>query len=69
MAANGISTMATKELRQIAKLDLAALKRATTNRRSTYDIELLPAPYTGNVAVPANGAATLTEGRPWTSTP
>ena len=66
MAANGISTLATKEARQIAKLDLAATKRATTGRRSTYNRALLPAPYTGNVAVPANGAATLTTGRPWT---
>ena len=66
MAANGISTLATKELRQIAKLDLAKAKRATTGRRSNYDRALLPAPYTGNVAVPANGATTLTAGRPWT---
>ena len=66
MAANGISTMATKEARQIAKLDLAATKRGTTGRRDSYDRALLPAPYTGNVAVPANGAATLTTGRPWT---
>ena len=66
MAANGISTMATKEARQIAKLNLAKTKRATTGRRSNYSRALLPAPYTGNVAVPENGAATLTTGRPWT---
>ena len=66
MAANGISTLATKEARQIAKLDPAATKRGTTERRSNVNRALLPAPYTGNVAVPANGAATLTTGRPWT---
>ena len=69
MAANGISTLATKEARQIAKLNLAKTNRAATGRRSNYSRALLPAPYTGNVAVPANGAATLTTGRPWTSTP
>ncbi len=66
MAANGISTLSTKQARQIAKLNLAKAKRATTGRRSNYNIALLPAPYTGNVAEPANGAATLTTGRPWT---
>ena len=64
MAANGISTMATKEARQIAKLNLAKSKRATTGRRSNYSRALLPAPYTGNVAVPSGNA--LETGRPWT---
>ena len=64
MAANGISTLATKEARQIAKLNLAKAKRATTDRRSNYSRALLPAPYTGNVAVPSGNA--LVAGRPWT---
>jgi hypothetical protein len=34
MAANGISTLATKELKQKAKLDLAAIKRATDTNNS-----------------------------------
>jgi len=46
MAANGISTLATKELRQVAKLDLAALKRG-----ESYDITQLPTQYSGNIIV------------------
>ena len=65
MAANGISTMATKEARQIAKLNLAATKRGTTGRRNNHNNRaLVPAPYTGNVAVPSGNA--LVAGRPWT---
>ena len=49
MAQNGISTLATKELRQKAKLDLAATNRAANgNARATYDITQLPNPYNGN---------------------
>jgi hypothetical protein len=46
MALNGISTLPTKELRQKAKLDLAAAKRATDgNPRATYDLTTLPTQY------------------------
>ena len=49
MAANGISTLATKELRQKAKLDLAAINRAAdSNARATYDITQLPTQYNDN---------------------
>jgi hypothetical protein len=49
MAATGISTLATKELRQKAKLDLAATDRAArSNARSTYDITQLPTQYNDN---------------------
>jgi hypothetical protein len=52
MAANGISTLATKELRQIAKLDLAATNRAAVgNTRATYDIDLLPTKYDDDAIV------------------
>ena len=52
MAANGISTLATKELRQIAKLELAQTKRiAQGNARPYYDITLLPTRYSDNVVV------------------
>ena len=64
MAANGISTLATKEARQIAKLNLAKTNRTATGRRSNYSRTSLPAPYTGNVAVPTGNA--LVAGRPWT---
>jgi hypothetical protein len=49
MALNGISTLATKELRQKAKLDLAAAKRAADGYvRATYDITQLPTQYNDN---------------------
>jgi len=64
MAANGISTLSTKEARQIAKLDLAATKRAADgNPRAEYDITLLPTRYDGNDVV--NNLVDLVEGRPW----
>lgn len=66
MAANGISTLATKELKQRAKLDLAAADRtAAGNPRDTYDISQLPAPYVGNDPVPNEHPEGLIEGRVW----
>lgn len=67
MALNGISTTGTKQERQIAKLDLAAAKRAADgNPRATYDITQLPNPYNGNVVDPDEnpnlGALTITPG-------
>lgn len=64
--ATTIARLATRELRQKAKLDLAALDRAAYGSRpSTYDINKLPNPYNGNSADPDDGASTLTNGRPW----
>lgn len=69
MAANGISTLATKELRQKAKLDLASAKRATDgNARSTYDITELPTQYNDNGLIDNPNTSGLTLGRPWIST-
>jgi len=66
MAANGISTLASKEARQKAKLNLAAAQRATDgNPRSTYDITELPTQYSGNVIVDNPNAGGLIQGRPW----
>lgn len=67
MSANGISTLATKEARQIAKLNLAAADRAADgNARATYDITQLPDTYNGNVPNgddnPNLGVLTLTPG-------
>lgn len=67
MAANGISTLATKELRQKAKLDLAAQDRAATGRRSTVDITTLPTQYNNNAIVNNPNAGGLQLGRPWTT--
>jgi hypothetical protein len=69
MAANGISTLATKELKQKTKLDLAATKRAADgNLRATYDITLLPTQYNDNDLINNPNAGGLVEGRPWIET-
>jgi len=66
MALNGISTLATKELRQKAKLDLAATNRAAQgNPRATYDITQLPTQYVGNTVVNNLNEGGLQLGRPW----
>ena len=66
MSANGISTLATKELRQKAKLDLAATNRAAaSNPRSTYDITQLPTQYDDNSVVDNPNLGGLVAGRPW----
>jgi hypothetical protein len=69
MADNGISTLATKELRQKAKLDLAATKRATDgNDRATYDITQLPTQYNDDDIINNPNAGGLVVGRPWIET-
>jgi len=66
MAANGISSLATKEARQKAKLDLAASDRARVgNPRSTYVLEQLPTQYSGDDIVDNDNIGGLVEGRPW----
>ena len=68
MAANGISTLATKEERQVAKLTLAAAKRAADPERyprATPDLDLLPTKYVGNDVVDNENAGGLQPGRPW----
>ena len=68
MAANGISTLATKQLKQKAKLDLAATERAADgNPRSNYDITQLPTQYSGNAVVDNPNVGGLVVGRPWTT--
>ena len=67
MATNGISTLATKEARQIAKLELAAVERAAAGRRSVYDLSELPTKYSGNSVVDNLNSGGLTFGRPWSS--
>ena len=69
MSANGISTLLTKELKQKAKLDLAATNRAADgNPRATYDITQLPTQYNGNVILDNPNAGGLVVGRPWITT-
>ncbi len=65
---NTISTLATKELKQKAKLDLAALKRAADgNSRATYDITQLPTQYDDNAVINNTNTGGLVAGRPWTA--
>ncbi len=69
MALNGISELATKELRQKAKLDLAAIKRAADgNSRATYDITQLPTQYNDNSIIDNPNTGGLVAGRPWITT-
>lgn len=65
MAANGISTLASKEARQVAKLAAAATKRAATGRASTLDITKLPTQFSGNAIVDNPNVGGLVQGRPW----
>jgi hypothetical protein len=70
MALNGISELATKELKQKAKLDLAAAKRAADgNPRATYDITQLPWERDDNAIVDNENTGGLVVGRPWVVTP
>lgn len=66
MAQNGISTLATKELKQKAKLDLAAADRlADGNPRATYDLTQLPTQFNSNVIIDNPNTGGLVAGRPW----
>lgn len=63
---NVIGTLTTLQDRQVAKLDLAALDRtAAGNPYNTYDIDLLPSKYIGNVSTPNLHPSGLIQGRPW----
>ena len=68
MSQNGIAHLSTRELRQKAKLDLAAAKRAQDgNLRSTYDITQLPTQFDNNSIVANPNTGGLVQGRPWIS--
>jgi hypothetical protein len=66
MSLNGISHLPTREQRQIAKLNLAAEKRALDgNPRNSYVIEQLPTRYNGDTVVDNPNIGGLVYGRPW----
>lgn len=73
MAANGISTLANKKLRQEAKLALAEQDRQDRNvvepgryADTTADITQLPTKYLADNSVSDNAnVGGLVEGRPW----
>jgi len=70
MAANGISTLSTKEAKQIAKLDLAAQNRDDVgNPRKYYNIDNLPTKYSDDDIVDNANPTGLVVGRPWSATP
>lgn len=63
---NKIARLATRELKQKAKLNLAALDRASTSEtRTKYDITQLPTQYVGNDVVNNLQEGSLKLGRPW----
>lgn len=73
MSLNGISTLLTKQLRQVAKLDLAQTRRQAGGDTSkpyyrelnVYDLNLLPTKYSGNTVVDNPNVGGLQQGRPW----
>lgn len=62
---NKIARLATREDRQVAKLDLAALDRAASGLPSVYDLTELPTYYSGNDVIDNPNPGGLLEGRPW----
>jgi len=65
-----ISRLATRQLRQEAKLALATLDRiASGETRITLSINDLPTKYSGNTIVDNTNTGGLVLGRPWPSTP
>ena len=74
MAANGISTLANKKLRQEAKLAQANADRAARNvvepgryADVTADIDQLPTKYVGDTVFDNDNTGGLKPGRPWAS--
>ncbi len=72
MAANGISTLATKQAKQEAKLIQANADRAARNvvepgryADVTADIDQLPTKYVGDTVFDNANTGGLKQGRPW----
>ena len=67
--ANKIGDLANRELRQKAKLDLAAIDRAeSSNDRATVDLTTLPTQFNDNAIVDNPNIGGLVAGRPWIET-
>jgi hypothetical protein len=62
---NKISRLATRQLRQEAKLALATLDRTESSKRYTLTINNLPTKYSGDTIVDNPNTGGLVEGRPW----
>ena len=65
MSANGIAHLATKQLKQNAKLSLATTKRTTDGKKHVLDKTLLPTVYTKNTVTTQSHPSGLILGRPW----
>jgi hypothetical protein len=72
-SSNIINTLETREQRQVAKLELAKLRRSAAGdntvpyyrERNQYDRDQLPTKYTGNTATDNPNPDGLILGRPW----
>lgn len=62
---NKINRLATRQLRQEAKLALATLDRSASSKRSTLTINDLPTKYSGDTIVDNPNTGGLVVGRPW----
>ena len=62
---NKINRLATRQLRQEAKLALATLDRSASSKRSTLTINDLPTKYSGDTIVDNPNTGGLVLGRPW----
>jgi len=62
---NKISRLATRQLRQEAKLALAELDRAESGKTHTLTINDLPTKYSGDTIVDNANSGGLVLGRPW----
>jgi hypothetical protein len=72
-SSNTIATLPTREQRQVAKLDLAKLRRTAAGStlepyyrsRNNYDRDELPTKYIGNTSTDNPNPGGLVYGRPW----
>jgi len=62
---NKISRLASRQLRQEAKLALATLDRTASSKTYTLTINNLPTKYSGNTIVDNPNTGGLVQGRPW----
>jgi hypothetical protein len=62
---NKISRLASRQLRQEAKLALATLDRTVSSKAHTLTINDLPTKYSGNTIVDNANSGGLVQGRPW----
>jgi hypothetical protein len=62
---NKIARLASRQLRQEAKLALATLDRTASSKTHTLTINDLPTKYSGNTIVDNPNTGGLVQGRPW----